>query len=74
LLGGDHLFRMSELVVTETELAAIATPARAGYRRPAPADGFFDDPVAGLDPTKSKIISIQYQPLDSVTDDLSASW
>jgi hypothetical protein len=30
LLGGDHLFRMSELIVTDTELAAIAMPARAG--------------------------------------------
>src|SRR5215218_626268 len=33
----------------------------------SPADGFFDDPLAGLDPTKSRIISIQYQPLDFVT-------
>ena len=29
-LFGDHLFKSNELLVTETELAAIAKPAKAG--------------------------------------------
>ena len=39
LLGGFHLLSNSELLVTETELAAIARPASAGYRNPKPAIG-----------------------------------
>ncbi|WP_231911872.1 hypothetical protein [Candidatus Nitrosotalea okcheonensis] len=34
MLGGDHRFSNKELFVTETELAAMARPARVGYRRP----------------------------------------
>jgi hypothetical protein len=30
LLDGDHLLRVSELMVTDTELAATAMPANAG--------------------------------------------
>jgi hypothetical protein len=30
LLDGDHLLRVSELIVTYTELAAMAMPANAG--------------------------------------------
>ena len=33
----------------------------------APLDEFVDDLLAGLDPVKSRIISIQYQPPDFVT-------
>ena len=36
---GDHLFNSNELPVTETELAAIANPASAGYSKPIPATG-----------------------------------
>ncbi|MDE1832225.1 MAG: hypothetical protein KGI02_07640 [Thaumarchaeota archaeon] len=39
MLGGGHRFSNKELLVTETELAAMATPARVGHRRPKPATG-----------------------------------
>jgi hypothetical protein len=37
LAGGDHRFSNKELLVTKTELAVMARPASAGYRRPRPA-------------------------------------